>query len=66
VYSKEAAEELKQLRMNLADAETEAARAVANSGKASKETNDKVAGILHRIQELTGEHPADGTPLAEH
>jgi hypothetical protein len=55
VYSKEAAEELKQLRVELAHAQTEAAGAVADVGKAAPDADDKVAGILHRIQEITGD-----------
>jgi hypothetical protein len=57
VYSAEVNKELEQLRMELADAETEAAGAVANSGKAPANSDDKVAAILQKIRDITGEQP---------
>jgi hypothetical protein len=57
VYSAEVEQELKDLREELAHAETEAAGAVASHGKAPPGADDKVAGILQRIRDITGEQP---------
>lgn len=57
VYSAEVEKELAQLRMELAEAETQSAGSVANSGKASPEAAGKVADILQRIHDITGEQP---------
>ena len=53
--SPEKAEELKQLRVELADAETEVTGAKVNFGEAPPDADDKVASILQRIRSISGE-----------
>ena len=53
VFSPEEKDELKQLRAQLQDAQNEAATHVATDGKSSERIDDKVAGILERIRDIT-------------
>jgi hypothetical protein len=59
-YSQEAAKDLEHLRAELLEAQNRAASEVADDGHAAEGTDDKVAGILKRIQEITGEGVARG------
>ena len=53
VFSPEEADQLKQLRAALQDAENNAASELVVKGKASAQADDKVASILQRIRDIT-------------